>query len=249
MTKREPPRYRAIANELINQIVAKRYPVGTSLPPETVLCERLSVSRHTVREALRILEDGGLIARRQGSGSEVLADTPPVRYRQTVDSIEDLLQYGRQSRLQLLETREQPVDEALARRLGCAPGAPCVTLTALRRERKPQRGEAGRPFAYTRIWFPPQPARRRDQLLRKDTAVATMLAAVDATTLGHIEQVFTAAALDAEVAAALQVRKGAPSLRSDRAYHDRKGALILLAFSWHRADLFRYATVLRHEGA
>jgi GntR family transcriptional regulator len=265
MTHKEPPRYRAIANELINDIVAKRYAVGTSLPPETELCERLGVSRHTVREALRILEDGGLISRRQGSGSEVVADTPPVRYRQTVDSIEDLLQYGQQSRLQLLATREEPVDEELARRLGCATSTRCVTLTALRKERGgerggergrergsergSERGEGGQPFAFTRIWFPPQPARRRDKLLREGSALATMLASIDASTLGHIEQVFTAVALDAEAAAALQVRKGAPSLRSDRAYHDRKGALILLAVSWHRADLFRYATVLRHEGA
>ncbi|MBL8327900.1 MAG: GntR family transcriptional regulator [Rubrivivax sp.] len=245
MPPRKTPRYRSIADNLIQDIVGGRYPLGSSLPAETELCEQLQVSRHTVREALRILEEGGLISRRQGSGSEVVANKPPVRFRQNVDSIEDLLQYGNESRLKLLSTRELPVGDELAARLGCTPGTPCVEIAGLRTER----GEDGRPFALTRIWFPSQPARRRQRLLNPDTALKAMLATVDARQLGHIEQTFTAAALDAEAAALLGVRKGSPSLCADRRYHDRSGQLLVVATSWHRADLFRYSTVLRHEAA
>lgn len=241
-------RYRSIADELINGIVGKRYPVGTSLPAESELCEQLGASRHTIREALRILEESGLILRRQGSGSEVVADTPPVRYRQSVDSIEDLLQYGQQSRLQILNTRETTVDAKLALRLGCKPGALCIQLTGLRSERG-ERGEQGRPFAVSQIWFAPQPARRRDKLLQPASALTVLLEALDARTLGRIEQTFDAVALDATTADQLQARRGAPSLRADRAYFDRNGGVILVAISWHRADLFRYSTVLRHESA
>ena len=248
MPPKKTPRYRSIADGLMNAIVGKQYPLGSSLPAEAELCVQLQASRHTVREALRILEEAGLIRRRQGSGSEVVADTPPVRYRQTVDSIEDLLQYGQSSRLQLLSAQEQPVDAALALRLGCAPGTPCILLRCLRRERG-ERGELGQPFALTQMHFAPQPARRRNKLLAQDTALSTMLAALDARTLGRIEQAFVAVSLDAEAAALLKTRKGAPSLCADRAYFDRKGELILVAISWHRADLFRYATVLRHASA
>ena len=243
-----PPRYRTIADGLINAIVAKRYPLGSALPAEAELCVELQASRHTVREALRIIEEAGLIRRRQGSGSEVVADTPPVRYRQTVDSIEDLLQYGQQSRLQLLSARESAADAALAQRLGCAAGTPCIELRGLRSERG-ERGEVGQPFALTDLHFAPQPARRRAHLLAAKTALTTMLALLDARTLGRIEQVFEAVSLDVEAAALLKTRKGAPSLRVDRTYFDRKGELILIAISRHRADLFRYATVLRHESA
>jgi GntR family transcriptional regulator len=266
MSPKKVPRYRAIADELIHGIVAQRYPVGSALPAESELCSQLQASRHTVREALRILEDSGLISRRQGSGSEVLTDTPPVRYRQSVDSIEDLLQYGEQSRLTLLATAEIPADAALAHRLGCAVGAPCIELQGLRSERgeRPERPErtlrgdhhgraaavaAGRPFALTHIYLPPQATRRRDKLLQADTALPTMLQALDARTLGRIEQTFSAVPLDAATAKHLLDRKGAPCLRADRAYFDRKGGLILLAISWHRADLYRYSTVLRHEAA
>ncbi len=148
-----------------------------------------------------------------------------MRCRQTVDTIEDLLQYGSESRLQLLRASEAEVDASQALRLGCASGIRCIKLDAVRSER----GQAGRPFAFTHVWFPPQPARKRDKLLRTDTAIATLLSALDARTLGRIEQTFTAEALDADMASHLQVRKGAPTLRVDRAYFNRQGALILLA--------------------
>lgn len=245
MTQKKIPRYRAIANGLVDAIVNGKYPVGSALPPETELCEQLEASRHTIREALRILELNGLIARRQGSGSEVIASTPPVHYRQTVDSIEDLMQYGKASRLHLLSSAEVPADELMAPTLGCAVGALCVQLRAVRKERR----ENGQPFAVSHVFLPPLPPRKRDKLLKAETALPTMLAALDARTLGRIEQTFEAVALDAETAALLQTKKGQPSLRVHRAYYDRKGALILVAVSWHRADLFRYATVLRHESA
>jgi GntR family transcriptional regulator len=248
MPPKKVPRYRAIADDLINAIVGKQYAVGSALPAEGQLCEQLQASRHTIREALRILEEAGLISRRQGSGSEVIADTPPVRYRQTVDSIEDLLQYGQRSRLSLLSARELPASEELAARLRCPVGTPCVELRGLRAERG-ERGEPGAPFAYSTIHFPPQPPRRRDKLLKSDSALPTMLSLLDARTLGRIEQTFEAVALDTDTAALLQAKKGAPSLRADRTYFDRKGQLILVAVSLHRADLFRYSTVLRHEAA
>ena len=272
MTQKKIPRYRTIADGLIQAIVSRSYPVGSTLPAETELCEQLQASRHTVREALRIVEEVGLITRRQGSGSEVIADTPPVRYRQTVDSIEDLLQYGNASRFTLYGAQEVVADASLAAALGCAAGARCVELRGVRRERLQPAANAvaapglaalrvaaqgvaapavaaqpGRPFALSFVYFAPQSARRRDKLLKLDTALPLMLEALDARTLGRIEQTFEAVALDADGAQHLQVRKGAPSLRVHRSYYNRQDELILVAISWHRSDIFRYATVLRHE--
>jgi DNA-binding GntR family transcriptional regulator len=248
---KKTPRYREIAEELLGAILARRYPVGSSLPAETELCEQWQASRHTIREALRILEEGGLISRRQGSGSEVVADSPPVRYRQTVDTIEDLLQYGNESRLTLVSTRELPADAEMAALLGQPEGTPVIELVGLRSERGELRADGsrkpGRPFALSTIWLPPQPARRREKFLQPDSALPLMLAALDARALGRIEQVFTAVALDAAAADHLHTRKGAPSLRTDRSYYDKKDMLVLVARSLHRADLFKYATVLRHE--
>ena len=53
MTQKTIPRYRAIADELINGIVSKKYAVGSALPAETDLCVQLQASRHTVRRLRR----------------------------------------------------------------------------------------------------------------------------------------------------------------------------------------------------
>ena len=48
------------------------YPVGSQLPTEHELCERFSVSRYTVREALRRLRDDNLVSSRPRAGTMVV---------------------------------------------------------------------------------------------------------------------------------------------------------------------------------
>lgn len=63
----------ALAGELVERIVTGRYPSGSSLPPEPALCERFAVSRTVVREAVKMLQEKGLVEVRRGSGTIVTA--------------------------------------------------------------------------------------------------------------------------------------------------------------------------------
>ena len=65
-------KYAEIAAQLRQQILEGTYPEGTFLPTEQQLCAAHRASRQTVRTALQLLADEGLIQRRQGSGSRVL---------------------------------------------------------------------------------------------------------------------------------------------------------------------------------
>ncbi|MEU7620435.1 FCD domain-containing protein [Micromonospora rifamycinica] len=64
----------AVTAELVERIVRGVHPPGSPLPPEPALCEAFSVSRTVVREAVKILQEKGLVQVRQGSGTIV---TPP----------------------------------------------------------------------------------------------------------------------------------------------------------------------------
>ncbi len=55
-------------------IVAGRYPAGSSLPPEAVLCEQTGVSRTIVREAVKSLVAKGLLVTGAKVGTRVLAE-------------------------------------------------------------------------------------------------------------------------------------------------------------------------------
>jgi len=65
----------AVAAELVSRIVRGQHPEGAPLPPEPALCETFSVSRTVVREAVKMLQEKGLVQVRQGAGTTVTPRT------------------------------------------------------------------------------------------------------------------------------------------------------------------------------
>lgn len=66
---------KAVTEELVRQVVRGDYPPGSTLPAEHALCAAFSVSRTVVREAVKVLQEKGLVQIRQGSGTAVLPST------------------------------------------------------------------------------------------------------------------------------------------------------------------------------
>ena len=66
----------AIVDQIKALIRSNRLRPGDRLPSERELCERMGVSRVTVREALRILEAGGLVEIRVGARGGAFVTTP-----------------------------------------------------------------------------------------------------------------------------------------------------------------------------
>jgi DNA-binding FadR family transcriptional regulator len=62
---------RALAVELVARIVRGDHAPGSALPPEPALCQAFSVSRTVVREAVKMLQEKGLVQVRQGFGTVV----------------------------------------------------------------------------------------------------------------------------------------------------------------------------------
>lgn len=71
------PKYQSIADSLRQEIENGQYSAQQLLPTEQLLCRRFQISRQTVRRALSLLEDEGLITRRQGSGSRLREHKEP----------------------------------------------------------------------------------------------------------------------------------------------------------------------------
>ena len=71
------PKYQLVAGTLREEIRSGRYRDTMLLPTEYELCSQFHMSRQTVRQALSLLASEGLIERRQGSGSHILATPSP----------------------------------------------------------------------------------------------------------------------------------------------------------------------------
>ena len=135
------PKYLRIHAELRDRITSGQWPAGTSLPAQRDLAGEFGVSIMTLRQALQLLADDGLIAARHGSGTYVAA-----RYEYDLGHLRsfaaDLAAQGAEIRTRLLATEIiTPADEVSARlgdpgrvlqlrRLRLAGGRPLIVQTS-----------------------------------------------------------------------------------------------------------------------
>jgi len=61
----------AVVDAMLDRIVSGEFEPGSLLPTESRLCEVFSVSRTVIREAVKILEQKGLVRAKQGQGTWV----------------------------------------------------------------------------------------------------------------------------------------------------------------------------------
>lgn len=66
-----------IFDRLRERIAMSMYPAGSMMPSEAALCAEFGVARNTVRRALAMLEDEGLILTIPAKGRLVLGDDKP----------------------------------------------------------------------------------------------------------------------------------------------------------------------------
>ncbi|MGK7928826.1 MAG: phosphonate metabolism transcriptional regulator PhnF [Spirulina sp.] len=112
------PVYTKIADELRKNIQDRVYSIGERLPPEIQLSERFGVNRHTLRRAISLLKDEGLIRVDRGRGTFVAS--VPIRYPigKRVRYNEALKAQGQVPDIKTLRCLEVPADETIATELG-----------------------------------------------------------------------------------------------------------------------------------
>lgn len=69
------PAYRVAARAIRDKILSGEIEIGAALPSEMAMSELLRVNRSTVREAIRLLEENGILTRKQG-GKKLLVSVP-----------------------------------------------------------------------------------------------------------------------------------------------------------------------------
>ncbi len=138
------PLYQRIAAELRDAIWAGQYPPGSQLPTEPELGERFKVSRNTVRLALGLLANEGIITSTPGRGTFV-RDRVMLTYHaaraEAADRPNDwttdayFTEVGQQGRKpsQTFDMRVAPATATIAQRLGVEEGDLVVVRRVFRR--------------------------------------------------------------------------------------------------------------------
>src|SRR5215475_6532589 len=114
--------------ELRQAITGGTFRPGSQLPTEAELCEMLGVSRTVVREALRVLEDDGLVARRHGVGTFV-RNHPILKNLNFNFGITEMIDSaGLKPGTSHLAIQKEAADQEKAEQLRVSPGTSLITV-------------------------------------------------------------------------------------------------------------------------
>jgi GntR family transcriptional regulator len=218
-------RYRAIADELRGRVESGELGAGRLLPSESELSGAYGVSRVTVRKALDLLRDEGLIDARQGFGWFVSTD--PVRQALgRLGTIEEQLeQLGVGSERRVVEFRFVAAPARVRQVLGA---------DAVLEVRRVNLAD-GQPFARVTVWCPEELGAR---LSRADVEKAPFYELIGVA-IGGATQTIGAAAANAADAELLAVPVGSPVLRCERVTRDVDDTPVLVSehiFPAHRTE-------------
>jgi DNA-binding GntR family transcriptional regulator len=108
------------------------------------------VSRFTVREAIRVLAGSGLVRRKPRAGTVVTALPDDTRYRHSIGSLRDLVQYAQTTDFQYVYVGRIELTKIMARLLSARAGQEWIYAMALRRE-----VGGGKPLGLTRLYLNP----------------------------------------------------------------------------------------------
>lgn len=230
------PRYVQVAEDLRHLILSSKADAGAPFPTEAELCRKYEVSRFTIREALRQLENEGLIARRRGSGTTL----QPAAARggallQPLLGIDEMLQYAPGSRITFERLPDGPVPKHLAGEIADDVGGRWLRLSGLRR----QQDET--PLAFTELFVDPALADYLDHLDPKKVTLFRQLAEQAGLRVDRVTQEIHAVPIPAPLAAQLGMKPRSPALRVIRCYH-AGNRLFEIAVSHHPGNRFAYST-------
>jgi GntR family transcriptional regulator len=218
-------RYRAIADELRGRVESEELGAGRLLPSESELSRAHLVSRVTVRKALELLREEGLIDARQGFGWFVAAD--PVRQALgRLGTIEDQLgELGLSSERQVVGFRFLSPPPRVRQVLG---------VDAVLEVRRLNLAD-GQPFARVTVWCPEEVGAR----LSRAEVERTPFYELVGVPIGGATQTIGAAAASAADADLLAVPVGSPVLRCERVTRDVEDRPLLVSehvFPAHRTE-------------
>lgn len=228
------PLYHQLVSEIKNAISTSTLTAGTMLPNELEIAAQLHLSRPTVRKAMDELVRAGLLVRKRGVGTQVVANE--IRRPLSLTSLyTDLSQSGVTPGTKVLTFEIIDSPAPIAQELQLTSGEQVYHLLRLRLENN-------QPLAIMENWIPVKlGAIEPDDLTRQ--GLYDVLRALGVTfSLGH--QTVGAKIANAFHAKTLDIELGAPLVSMQRTAIDDIGTRVETGRHVYRADLYSFEMTL-----
>lgn len=235
-------RTQAIAAELSAEIATGRYAVGSRFPTEPELRERFNVGRHTIREALKLLTEQGLVGRRRKTGTFILATSPVSPYVHSLRDLKGLLDFAETTKLQVKHVGGICADTKLLSGFDDIPNGRWLRVAGLRLVR----GENSA-LCWSEILVPERFSPPREQLLASPMAIYEQTMAHNSFRLEYVEQEVTASLLPAAMMPLLGVESDTTALLVKRRYVAHTGETFEVSHNLYPANRYRIRSVIRQR--
>jgi GntR family transcriptional regulator len=223
----------ATSEALHRAILDGTFASGSQLPPELELIRMLGVSRTTLREALKRLEEQGLIVRRRGLGTYVREKSIVKDLNTNFGISEMITAAGMKPGTRATAVRQEKATTEAATALAIAEGAPVVVVERVRTADR-------RPVVLSLDILPAELLGDRalnSTHLQSQSLYKYFSDELQIRVLRGVARLSPVAAT-AEMADKLDVRRGTPLLRIAQTDYDAADRPVLHSIEYHLPDAF-----------
>jgi GntR family transcriptional regulator len=227
------PRYLQIAEDLRHELRGE----GERIPSEHQLCARYKVSRPTIRQALDLLVQEGLLYRHAGRGTFSTPTPGGERKLRVIGSVGDMMALGDETWFKLVAREVVPMAPNIAQSLKLPPHSPGWRIIGVRH------ADQG-PFQHVTAYLPPAIG---EALNEEDLSKTSLIALIErqlGKPIKFMEQVTDAALAPRQVAELLQVRPRTPLLQFERTYFAGSGDPVEHTITYQTGRRYPYRVVL-----
>jgi GntR family transcriptional regulator len=230
-------RYIQLATLFRRRIESGVWRAGEQIPTIDDLVEETGVARATVRQALGILENEGLLARFRGKGTFVLERKGDGLWCTVETEWQNLLTARPGAKIELLETCRSVRPPSAPLPIGKF----ADEYHLLRRLHSRQ----GRPFLLADVYIEANAARSLPPNAFKTRTAMRLAEELSNVEIRDAVQIVTIGAADLEVAARLDIDVNAPVAHVQRVVVDQTGTVVLFANGTYRGDVVRLEFTLK----
>lgn len=228
------PAYAQLVNILRQSMAAGIMRPGDQLPSEAQLCERYGVSPMTVRRAINVLVDQGIVIAEQGRGTFV----KPIAMGEAtfhLKKLQNLLNDTEHTTVNVLEARIVSADERVSRKLGIKVGQRTIYIRRILRT-------DNLPALYHQEYLIYDPTRPIVEAELEVTALQRLFSGAGETILKRGDISLEATLLDEAEACLLQVEQPMAAFCFEHLFYDFDDKPISWGWFIGRNDLLRFTT-------
>lgn len=223
-------RYHQLATVFRRHIETGTWEVGSQIPTVIELAASYNVARETVRQALGMLEDDGLIRRHRAKGTFVMAAPRDQVWCQLETNFLGLLQAREGAQIELRSEE---------RKVGISGKVEFGILDPAYRKLRRRHWRNEQPYMIAEVFISERWANAIPRSAFSSKTALKLVADVGGLTITDVEQIMTIDVADIAASEELQIPLNAPVAQIERYALDADGTLVLFARNVYRGDVVR----------